>query len=190
MFKWIGGLIAGIFMDRKGRVVILGLENAGKTTLLNLIAHDKLVAAAPTKTTWTEEVKVGGISMKVMDVGGHSAVRRIWRKYIHGVDGIVFVVDAKSVDDFELVRGELDKLLADEYLDESVPFAILGNKVDLPGAVSEHELSYHLGISDQRTGKKNFNLKQRPIELFMCSMVKKAGFKDAFQWLASSMAAK
>jgi GTP-binding protein SAR1 len=66
-----------------------------------------------------------------------------------------------------------------------VPFVILGNKIDLPTALSEDELRGQLGLY-QTTGKGNVPLKDvRPIEIFMCSITQKAGYGDAFRWLSN-----
>ena len=102
------------------------------------------------------------------------------------VDAVVYLVDAYDKERFAESKKELDALLSDESL-TTVPFLILGNKIDIPYAASEEELRYHLGLTNFTTGKGNVNLSDsnvRPMEVFMCSIVKKMGYGDGFKWLS------
>lgn len=90
----------------------------------------------------------------------------------------MFLVDAVDRERFSESKKELDSLLSDEGL-ATVPFLILGNKIDIPSAASEDELRMHLGLSNYTTGKGKVDLKDsniRPIEIFMCSVVRTCCF--------------
>lgn len=102
------------------------------------------------------------------------------------VDAVVYLVDACDKERFVESKRELDALLSDEAL-ANVPFIILGNKIDIPYAASEDELRYHLGLTNFTTGKGNVSLGDsgvRPLEVFMCSIVRKMGYGEGFKWLS------
>lgn len=102
------------------------------------------------------------------------------------VDAIVYLVDSADKERFPESKKELDGLLSDDSL-SNIPFLVLGNKIDLPTAASEDELRYGLGLTNYTTGKGKVNLTDsniRPIELFMCSVVRKMGYGEGFKWMS------
>jgi len=186
LFKWFWNVLnyLGLY-NKKARIIFLGLDNAGKTTLLHMLKDDKLMIHEPTGHPQYDELVIGNIRFKTHDLGGHAAARKIWKTYFAAVEGIVFMVDATEEKRFPEAKGELDKLLTDEQL-KKVPIAVLGNKVDQKTAVSEAKLKQHLGLENLTSGKKNTKLQEgvQPVEVFMCSVVKRWGYADGFKWMS------
>jgi len=174
------------FTNKKGRIVFLGLDNAGKTTLLHMLRDDKIQVHEPTRHPQMEELTIGNVQFRAHDLGGHQAARRLWQSYFAAIEGIVFLVDSTDHKRFPEVKSELDKILSTEEL-RKVPVVVLGNKIDAKNAVSEQQLKHMLGLENLTTGKKGGKLADtvRPLEVFMCSVVKRAGYPDGFRWLAT-----
>ncbi|THG09574.1 hypothetical protein TEA_022244 [Camellia sinensis var. sinensis] len=146
----------------------------------------RLVQHQPTQYPTSEELSIGKIKFKAFDLGGHQIARRVWKDYYAKVDAVVYLVDAYDKERFAESKKELDALLSDESL-ATVPFLILGNKIDIPYAASEDELRFHMGLTGVTTGKGKVNLADsavRPLEVFMCSIVRKMGYGDGFKWVS------
>ena len=130
-----------------------------------------------------EELVMGNIKFNTYDLGGHTPARKVWKEYCTEVDAIVYIIDCSDIERFEESKKELDTLLSEESL-RNVPFLILGNKIDIPTAVSEQQLRDAMGLTTT-TGKGNVPCEGiRPIEVFMTSIVNKQGYADGFRWLS------
>lgn len=149
-----------------------------------MLRDDKIIIHEPTRHPQNEELVIGNVRFNTHDLGGHKAARRLWKTYFAAVDGIIFLVDTTDHRRFDEAREELSALLTTDEL-AKVPFLILGNKVDAKEAVSEAQLKQALGLT-HTTGKKSGKLPEgtQPIECFMCSVVKRAGYADGFRWIA------
>uniref|UniRef100_A0A3Q2X581 small monomeric GTPase n=1 Tax=Haplochromis burtoni TaxID=8153 RepID=A0A3Q2X581_HAPBU len=159
---------------KSGKLVFLGLDNAGKTTLLHMLKDDRLGQHVPTLHP----------SELVLTLS--HASRRVWKNYLPAINGIVFLVDCADLGRLGESKAELDALMTDETIG-NVPILILGNKIDRPEAISEEKLREIFGLYGQTTGKGNVPLKElntRPLEVFMCSVLKRQGYGEGFRWLS------
>ena len=162
--------------NKKATLLFLGLDNAGKTTLLHMLKTDRMTQTAPTIHPHSEELKLGNIRFNTFDLGGHETARKIWKEYFPAVDGIIFLVDSADSARFPEAKEELENVLNTPEL-VNIPICILGNKVDKDKAVKEEELREALDLN-------TFTLKDnRPMQLYMCSVTKKIGYSSAFNWI-------
>ena len=108
---------------------MVGLHNAGKTTLVNVFATGAYSEdMIPTVGFNMRKVSKGNVSIKLWDLGGQPRFRSMWERYCRGVSAIVYVVDASDVDNLEVARNELTDLVNKPAL-SGIPLLVLGNKV-------------------------------------------------------------
>ena len=138
-----------LFGKQEMRILMVGLDAAGKTTILYKLKLGEVVTTIPTIGFNVETVEYKNISFTVWDVGGQDKIRPLWRHYYQNTQGVIFVVDSNDQDRIEDARNELERMLAEDELRDAV-LLIFANKQDLPKAMSPSSLTEQLGLSAMR----------------------------------------
>ncbi|XP_017289805.1 ADP-ribosylation factor-like protein 4D [Kryptolebias marmoratus] len=136
-------------------VVVIGLDSAGKTSLLYRLKLKEFVETIPTKGFNTEKIKVPvgasrAINFQVWDVGGQEKLRPLWKSYTRRTDGIVFVVDSTELERMEEAKVELHKITR-TLENQGTPVLVLANKQDLDSALSVSEVEKLLSVHELST---------------------------------------
>ncbi|KAK2493548.1 hypothetical protein MC885_020467 [Smutsia gigantea] len=126
---------------RQARILLLGLDAAGKSTLLYKLKLAKDFVTVPTIGFNVEMIEVEkSLWITVWDVGGQEKMRAVWRYYCENTDGLLYVVDSTDKQRLEDSRREFERILKDEHI-RSVPVVLLANKQDVPGALTAEDIT-------------------------------------------------
>merc|ERR1712083_514155 len=159
------------------RILMVGLDAAGKTTILYKFKLNEVVTTIPTIGFNVETVEYKNLRFTVWGIGGQDKIRKLWRHYYQGTHGVIFVVDSTDRDRIEDAREELYKLLGDDEMREAA-LLVLANKQDLPQAMAGVEVSEKLRLHDLR-GRKWF--------LQTACATSGDGIYEGLDWLARSL---
>jgi small GTP-binding protein len=151
MGKSISELFNKLFGKKEVRILMVGLEAAGKTTILYKLMLGEVVTAIPTIGFNVETVEYKNIKFTVWDVGGQDTIRPLWVHYYQNTDAIIFVVDSHDRDPERIqdAHDELHKLMNEDQLKDAA-LLVFANKQDLPKAMSLTELQEKLGLNELR----------------------------------------
>jgi|SRR6185437_9302373 len=174
---------------KNAKLIILGLDNSGKSSLSYLLEHGALRTLEPTSKPTSAQFKIQGMKVTIHDMGGHAAARRLWKQYLNSeIQGIVFVMDAgnpahhhSDSDPYRWIEAkqELSKILADDDLTK-IPVLILLNKMDRYGQDADTRQS-------QAEGFLGLQPTDTRVKLFPCSVVHRQGYQDGFKWLSTKI---
>lgn len=134
---------------QKTRVLMLGLDAAGKTTALYKLKLGELINTIPTIGFNVEQLKYKNLEMTIWDVGGQDKIRALWKHYYEGTDALIWLVDSNDPDRIEEARDGLHKVMAEDGLRRAV-LLVLANKQDLKGAMKPDDLANRLGLHSLR----------------------------------------
>lgn len=173
-----------LFFSQEMELTILGLQNAGKTTLVNLLSTgDFSDDRIPTVGFNMRRVQKGGVTLKIWDLGGQARFRTMWERYCRGVSAVVFVVDAADPERFETAKVELHDILSRPAL-STIPVLVLANKSDLPSAVkSVDEIITIFGLRSLSQVSAGDGAFSREVACFSISAKEKSNIDVTLEWL-------
>jgi len=184
MFSLFYGLWKYVFTKDEFRVLILGVDKAGKTTLLEKLKSIYLKGGGlpPDRVVPTVGLNIGRMEdanakLVFWDLGGQVGLRAIWEKYYEEAHAIMYVIDAATASSFEDAKSALDKVIRHEHL-RGAPLLIVANKQDLPGVINDEELAKFLNLKE---------LDERPYMFQAVSAYDGRGIKSGIDWLVEQM---
>eukprot|EP01120_Amphizonella_sp_Union-15-10_P008306 TRINITY_DN296_c0_g1_i1.p1 TRINITY_DN296_c0_g1~~TRINITY_DN296_c0_g1_i1.p1 ORF type:complete len:189 (-),score=40.82 TRINITY_DN296_c0_g1_i1:133-699(-) len=143
-----------LFWKQEIELTMVGLQNSGKTTLVNVIASGHFSEdMIPTVGFNMKKVTKGNATIKLWDIGGQPRFRGMWERYCRGVNAIVFVVDAADSEKFDQAKKELHELLSKPPL-AGIPLLVLGNKNDLEEAKGVQDIIAALDLDSIKDGRE------------------------------------
>ena len=161
----------------QARILILGLDNAGKTTILRKLSDEDITTTTPTQGFNIKSVLHAGFKLNVWDIGGQKTIRPYWRNYYENTEALIYVVAASDRKRIDEAGFELDEILSEEKL-ATVPVLVFANKSDLLQAKSADEIAEALSL---------FNIKDRPWQIQACSAKLGNGLEQGLKWVVKQV---
>ena len=173
----VSRLLSTLLGNKEVRVLILGLDNAGKTTILYKLQMGEVVTTVPTIGFNVETVQYKNLRFQVWDLGGQTSIRPYWRCYYQNTNAVIYVVDSADPDRMGISKQELMAMLEEEELKDAA-LMVFANKQDLPNALPSDAIAEKLGLA---------SLKNRNWAIFKTSAVKGDGLFEGLDWLVACL---
>ncbi|CAM8976538.1 unnamed protein product [Rhodiola kirilowii] len=170
-------LFDSVFGNAEMRVVMLGLDAAGKTTILYKLQIGEVLSTVPTIGFNVEKVQYKNVMFTVWDVGGQEKLRPLWRHYFNNTDGLIYVVDSLDRERIDKAKAEFQTIINDPFMLNSV-ILVFANKQDMRGAMTPREVCEGLGLLE---------LKNRKWHIQGTCALKGDGLYEGLDWLASTL---
>ncbi|KAE8695110.1 ADP-ribosylation factor 1 [Hibiscus syriacus] len=176
----ISRLVRMLFAKKEMRILMVGLDAAGKTTILYKLKLGEIVTTIPTIGFNVETVEYKNVSFTVWDVGGQDKIRPLWRHYFQNTQGLIFVVDSNDRERATEARDELHRMLNEDEL-RNATLLVFANKQDLPNAMTVAEITDKLGLH---------SLRQRRWYIQATCATSGQGLYEGLDWLSSNISSK
>ncbi|CAH8455341.1 unnamed protein product [Dicrocoelium dendriticum] len=164
-----------LFGAKNYKALILGLDNAGKSTILYHFVLKEAIHTPPTIGSNVEEIQWKNLHLILWDIGGQSSLRPSWSTYFAGSDFVILVVDSTDRERLWLTKKELHRLLIAEELKKSC-MLIFANKQDVSGCMSVAEISQNLNLT---------SIRDRPWHIQACCALTGEGLSQGLDWFVS-----
>lgn len=163
--------------DKEARLLVLGLDNSGKTTILRKLSDEDITQIMPTQGFNIKSLVHEGFKLNVWDIGGQKSIRPYWRNYYDQTDALIYVIDSADKRRMEETGVELQQLLDEEKLSH-VPVLVFANKQDLASALSPAEISSELGLD---------KIRDRVWSILPCSAKTGEGLQEGMEWMVEQI---
>ncbi|KAF9780066.1 ARF SAR [Thelephora terrestris] len=167
--------------EKDVRILMLGLDSAGKTTILYRLQIGEVVSTIPTIGFNVETVQYKNIKFQVWDLGGQSSIRPYWRCYFPNTSAIIYVIDSSDTSRLQTSRSELLTMLSEDELN-GVPLLVFCNKQDVEGALKPEKISEELGLAGGEKGRE-WSVRGS------CAL-KGEGLEEGLDWLVNAIQKK
>ncbi|XP_033112332.1 ADP-ribosylation factor-like protein 5B [Anneissia japonica] len=167
--------IWSLFTNEEHKVIIVGLDNAGKTTILYQILMNEVVHTSPTIGSNVEEVRWRNIQFLMWDIGGQESLRSSWSTYYAGTEFVILVVDSTDRERLHISKSELYQMLANEDLKHAAVL-LYANKQDVKGSMSATEISQQLNLT---------SVKDHGWHIQACCALTGEGLYQGLEWIGS-----
>ena len=155
------------------RILILGLDNAGKTTIVKKLKGEDVNTISPTLGFNIETLEFGDMNLNIWDIGGQTSLRAYWKNYFEETDGLIWVVDSNDKMRLMDCKAEMHKILKQEKL-SGATLLVFCNKQDVEGALTVDQIKDFLNLDD---------IKSRHWGLVPCSAMTGKGILEGVSWL-------
>ncbi|KAJ6231523.1 adp-ribosylation factor 4b-related [Anaeramoeba flamelloides] len=183
MGNWISKALSGIVNTKKDcKILILGLDAAGKTTLLYNLKLGKVISTIPTIGFNVENLEYKNLNFTCWDIGGQEKIRQLWRYYYQNSDALIYLIDSNDRDEKRIneAHDELWKMLGEDELN-GIPVLIYANKQDLPRSMDAIEISKQLNLS---------TIRDRKWYIQPCTAITGEGIYEGLEWLNNVITSK
>nr|QXF29067.1 Arl5 [Planomonas micra] len=170
------------FRTQEFKVVVVGLNNAGKTTTVYKLHLGEVVVTSPTIGSNVEEVTCPdkpNVKFQMWDLGGQDSLRQSWATYYANTTAVILVIDSTDRERVDVIRKELYGMLEHDDLASAV-LLVFANKQDVKGAMPPGEISTALGLH---------TLKNREWHIEGSCALTGQGLDEGLRWIASRTAA-